>query len=167
MNEHLLITYSADCAKGGHIDPNFTKLVYGNSGKNALPIKEHIRPGSFIFFNAQIGGKRYITAYYYTEKVLFRGENDKEISALDCSAEDDELIVIGNRSFSKILTIPLVLDKALIMKLKYCNADKTFFQKKEAAGHSELKAISDATLNPRLISEEEKEMLLELCSDKG
>ena len=33
MNEpkHMLITYSSEKAESGHVDPNFTKLVYGNS----------------------------------------------------------------------------------------------------------------------------------------
>ena len=73
MNEHLLITYSIECAEGGHVDPNFTQLVYGNSVKNGNIIKKHITPGSYIFFNARIGGNRYITAYFYVEKVLIRG----------------------------------------------------------------------------------------------
>jgi hypothetical protein len=168
MNEHLLITYSAECAeRKGHVDPNFTQLVYGNSGRNGDFIKKHIQPGSYIFFNARIGDKRYITAYFYVEKILIKGVNDCEINALNCDAKDDEVIIIGSRAFSKILTIPLVLDKALIMKLKHCNADEEFFRRKEACGFSELKAISDATLNPRLITEEEKEMLIDLCKDKG
>lgn len=168
MSEHLLITYSAECAESrGHVDPNFTQLVYGNSDRNGDFIKNHMKPGSYIFFNARIGEKRYITAYFYVEKILLKGEHDSEISALNCGAKYDEVIIIGSRTFSKVLTIPLVLDKLLIMKLQHCNADEEFFRRKEASGLSELKAISDATLNPRLITEDEKEMLITLCKDKG
>ena len=41
MNEpkHMLITYSSEKAESGH-DPNFTKLVYGNSKKNGETIRK-------------------------------------------------------------------------------------------------------------------------------
>ena len=167
MNDHLIITYSVECAESGHVDPNFTQLVYGNSDKNGNIIVNHITPGSYIFFNARIGDKRYITAYFYVEKVLFKGTNDKEIETLSCSAKVDDVIVIGSRTFSKILTIPLVLDRELIRKIKSYIADDKYFNTKIASGCSELEAIKDKTLNPKLITEEEKEMLLFLCKDKG
>jgi len=49
MNEHIIITYSAECAEGGHVDPSFTQLVYGNSNKNGNILKNHIKPGSYVF----------------------------------------------------------------------------------------------------------------------
>ena len=35
MKKHMLVTYSAECAENNHVDPNFTHLVYGDSGDNA------------------------------------------------------------------------------------------------------------------------------------
>ncbi|AZJ24021.1 hypothetical protein CT694_31355 (plasmid) [Bacillus wiedmannii bv. thuringiensis] len=32
MSEHIIITYSAEKAGEGHVDPNFTQLVYGDRG---------------------------------------------------------------------------------------------------------------------------------------
>lgn len=167
MGEHIVITYSAEKASAGHVDPNFTQLVYGNSSRNGNIIKRHLRSGSYIFFNARIGNKRYITAYFYVEKLLLKGQHDVEINALNCSAKDDEVIVIGNRSFSKVLTVPLDFDKELIGKIQSYNADNTYFDRKQAEGINELEAIKDKTLNPKVITEEEKEMLIELCTNRG
>ncbi|ACV62302.1 hypothetical protein Dtox_1429 [Desulfofarcimen acetoxidans DSM 771] len=167
MSEHIIITYSAECAEAGHVDPSFTQLVYGNSGKNGTILKNHIKPGSYVFFNARIGDKRYITAYFYVEKVLFQGINDNEIAALNCNAKDDEVVIIGSRNFSKILTIPVILDKILIGKIKSYEADDAYFSRKLASGCSELESIKDKTLNPKLITEGEKEMLIEICRNRG
>jgi hypothetical protein len=165
--EHILITYSAECAEKGHVDPNFTQLVYGNSGNNGDKVKKHIKPGSYIFFNARIDQKRFITAYFQVEKILIKGEQDSEINALKCDAKVDEVIVIGDRNHSKILTAPLVLDRALMGKLTSYGADDAYFNKKLAAGCSELEAIKDKTLNPKVITEQEKELLLNLCMNRG
>lgn len=167
MHEHLIVTYSAEKANSGHVDPNFTRLVYGNSNKNGNIIKNRISPGSYIFFNARIGNKRYITAYFYVEKILLKGQHDKEIHSLGCSAENDEVIVIGNRFFSKILTIPLDFDRQLIGRITSYDAGNTYFENKKAAGIDELEAIKDKTLNPKLITEEEKELLISLCEFRG
>lgn len=161
--EHILVTYSAECAEGGHIDPNFTKLVYGNANKNGKILNKHLSNGSYLFFNARIGNKRYITAYYYVEKVLLKGRDDSEIAALDCDAKDDEVIIIGSRNFSKILTLPLELNKELLLKLKSYHADEEYFDNK----NTELVAIKDKTLNPTVITEDEKDLLIGLCKNRG
>ena len=57
MSEHIIITYSAEKAGEGHVDPNFTQLVYGDSGRKGNIIKKHLRVGSYIFFNARIEKK--------------------------------------------------------------------------------------------------------------
>ena len=51
MNEpkHMLITYSSEKAESGHVDPNFTKLVYGNSKRTGKQLEKNITPGSYIF----------------------------------------------------------------------------------------------------------------------
>lgn len=161
--KHMLVTYSAECAQDGHVDPNFTQLVYGNSGKNGESLKKHLREGSYLFFNARIGSKRYITAYFYIEKILIKNKNDIEISNLNCDAKDDTVVFIGSRQFSKILTIPLELNKSLLLKLNSYEATEEYFVSKS----SELVAIKDKTLNPTVITEEEKEFLIGLCKDRG
>ncbi|MFJ7684336.1 hypothetical protein [Peribacillus butanolivorans] len=167
MSKHMIVTYSAEKANEGHVDPNFTQLVYGNSNKNGNSIRNNLDVGSFIFFNARIDKKRYITAYFYVEKILIQGENDQEIDSLNCSAKEDEVIIIGSRLHSKVLTIPLVLDRSLMEKIKSYNADSNYFETKKIAGISELAAIKDKTLNPTKITEEEKEMLIKLCRNRG
>ena len=165
--KHMLITYSSEKAESGHVDPNFTKLVYGNSKKNGEVIRNNITPGSYIFFNTRIDNKRYITSYFYVEKMLFKDKHDHEIKGLGCSASEDAVIVIGSRTFSKVLTIPLVLDQKMIGKITSLRADSKYFAAKEKKGIGELEAIKDKTLNPAIITEEEKEMLIDLCKNIG
>ncbi|NUJ08465.1 hypothetical protein [Bacillus paranthracis] len=165
--KHMLITYSSEKAESGHVDPNFTKLVYGNSKKKGETIRKNITPGSYIFFNTRIDNKRYITSYFYVEKMLYKGEHDHEINALGCSASEDKVIIVGSRTFSKVLTIPLVLDRKMIGKIKSLEADAKYFSDKKKKGKEELEAIKDKTLNPAIITEEEKEMLIDLCKNRG
>jgi hypothetical protein len=96
-------------AKEGHVDPNLTQLVYGDSNQHGNILKKHLKPGSYLFFNTRIGNNRYITAYFYVEKLLEQEKGSDEIKGLHCSAQFDEVIVIGSRTFSKILTAPLSL----------------------------------------------------------
>lgn len=161
---HLIVTYSVECAEKGHIDPNFTKLTYGDSNAKGKIIQDNLQVGSYIFFNTRIGDSRYITAYYYVEKILSKlNGQENEINNLNCSAKEDEVVVIGNRDKSKILTCPLLLDKNLMMKLKSFKVDESYFASKK----SELEAIKDKTLNHKRLLEEEKEFLLKLCEKRG
>ena len=165
--EHLLITYSSDCAKNGHIDPNFTKLIYGDSKHEGNVIKNHLQPGSYVFYNTNINGSRYITAYFYVEKILNENDNKAEIDALNCSANEDEVVIIGSRLFSKILTLPLKLDKQLLVDLKSFKIDNDYFQDKASNGYKELQAISHKTYNNKLLSDGDKDLLLEKCKNRG
>ncbi|WP_336769741.1 hypothetical protein [Bacillus bombysepticus] len=167
MKKHIFITYSAEKASSGHVDPNFTQLVYGHSGANGSMLNNNLEVGSYIFFNARLGTQRFITAYFEISRILRRGEDDIEIDALSCDAKDDNYIFIADRNESKVLTLPLVFDKEMIGKLPSFEADKAYFDRKEAEGRNELMAISDATLRPRVISEEEKEFLKGLCEFRG
>ncbi|MFT8311207.1 MAG: hypothetical protein ABF629_08580 [Sporolactobacillus sp.] len=167
MPEHIIITYSSEKAQTGHVDPNFTKLVYGDSNQHGNILKKHLTPGSYLFFNTRIGNSRYITSYFYVEKLLEKEKDFDEIKGLHCSAESDEVIVIGSRNFSKVLTSPLIFDQALLQKITSYGADEDYFVAKAANGDSELKAIKDKTLTPKLITDEEMKLLLHLCENRG
>lgn len=164
---HLFVTYSSDKAKNGHIDPNFTQLVYGDSGQEGNVIKKHLQPGSYVFFNTNINGQRFITAYFYLEKILTKDKDRVEIDCMNCSAKTDDVVVIGSRLYSKVLTIPLKLDKDLLMELKSFEADENYFIGKEQNGYNELQAISHKTYNNKLLSEEDKNTLIEKCKNRG
>lgn len=167
MKNHMLVTYSEECAANNHIDPNFTYLVYGDSGNNAYRIVKDLTEGSYVFFNINIGGKRYITAYFYIEKILQKGKDDAEIATLQCDAKDDEVIIIGSRNFSKILTAPLVFDKNLAIELTSLHADKNYFDQALSEGRTELSAINSKTKVPRILDEKDKNTLLHLCHNRG
>lgn len=49
------------------------------------------------------------------------------------------------------------------MRLKSYHADEEYFKGKS----TELLAVKDKTLNPTVITEEEKEMLIGMCKDRG
>jgi hypothetical protein len=164
---NLFVTYSSDSAKNGHVDPNFTQLVYGDSGLEGNVIKKNLNPGSYMFFNTNVNGQRYITAYFYIEKILTKEKDKVEIDCMNCSANIDDVIVIGSRLYSKILTLPLKLDKQLLIELKSFEADENYFTAKDSAGYKELQAISHKTYNNKLLSDADKEILLEKCKDRG
>lgn len=161
---HLIVTYSLECAEKGHIDPNFTMLTYGDSDIKGKKIQDNLEVGSYIFFNTRIGDSRYITGYYYVEKILskYKGQ-ENEINNLNCHAKYDDVVVIGSRDKSKILTCPLLLDKSLVKRLESFDADENYFASKK----SDLEAIKDKTLNHRILSEEDKEVLMNLCKNRG
>ncbi|WP_394217542.1 hypothetical protein [Halobacillus trueperi] len=167
MSKHMVVTYSAEKAETGHVDPNFTQMVYGDSGDKSNVMEKNLEEGSYVFFNARIGNQRYITAYFYVEKILIKGKHDHEIASINASAKEDRLLIIGSRYFSKVLTVPLLLNRNLMEELISFGADKDYFNKKKSEGHSELVAIKDKTLNHKLITEEEKEYLIDLCKNRG
>ncbi|MGE6596389.1 hypothetical protein [Bacillus proteolyticus] len=167
LKKHILVTYSAECAENNHVDPNFTHLVYGDSGDNGKRIVRELTEGSFMFFNLNIGGKRYITAYFYIEKILQKGVHDSEIAALNVDAKVDDVVVFGSRSHSKILIAPLHLDRVLMERLTSLNADKAYFDEKIENGISELSAVNSKTKTPRILSEKDKEYLLSICKKRG
>ncbi|WP_042274407.1 hypothetical protein [Faecalimicrobium dakarense] len=159
--KHLLINYSFDCSEKGHIDPDFTHLVYGDSKLKGKSILNHANPGSYAFFNTTINGIRYITAYFYIDKILSIGKDDIEISNLKCSAREDEVIILGNRYNSKILTHPLPLNKELFISL-----DK-FKDNEFKEGKSELSTIASSTRSVVHLDEGDKNLLLEKCKNRG
>jgi hypothetical protein len=54
-----------------------------------------------------------------------------------------------------------------LQKITSYRADDDYFAAKSVSGDSELKAIKDKTLNPKVINDEEKKMLLHLCENRG
>lgn len=165
--KHLLVVYSSDCAKNGHVDPDFTSLVYGDSNGNGKIILNNLQAGSYVFFHTNIGGEKYITAYFYVEKILDKVNNKFEIEGLKSDAKSDDVIIMGSRVHSKILTIPLKLDRALLLELESFNLDESYFNEKINNGYSELEAISHKTFNFKLLSEKDKENLFEKCLNRG
>lgn len=165
--KHLMITYIQPEKIKNHIDPDFNNLVYGDVNERGYILLNNLSEGSYVFFNTKIGNYRYITGYYYFEKLLVKGRDDKEISKLDSDAKYDDIILLGNKEKSKILTNPLLLDKNLMMQLKSLKADLTYFEEKFRQSKSELEAINYKTRTHRKLSEADKDLLLKLCKNRG
>lgn len=167
MKKHMLITYTDPVDNNNHVDPDFTKLLYGDSSYVSL-IKENLEEGSYVFFNTRIGSDRYITAYFYVEKVLYRGNNDAEIDGLNfCGVEVDKAFIVGSRVHSKILTTPLLFGKQLATEVTSLNMPLTYFTQGYFKDKSILSAISSKTRNPVILSDRDKDILLDKCKYKG
>lgn len=147
-----------------HVDPNFTKLTYGDSGPKGNMLKSLVvGDGAYIFFHTTINKLRYITAYFYVKQILIKGLNDDEIEELNVDASVDDVIVIGDRERSKILTTPLLFDKQLALELPSLNYSEEYFQNRG----DNLKAISDKIRPHRPLSDSDVNHLLTKCEKRG
>ncbi|MFS0556886.1 hypothetical protein [Brevibacillus sp. 179-C9.3 HS] len=162
--KHLLIKYVQPQEINNHVDPNFTYLTYGDSGARGSLISKKTTQGSYVFFHTSYNNKEYITAYFYIEKVLEIGVNQAEIANLKSDAKNDEVVIIGNRDFSKILSYPLPFDKRVVERLQSLNID---LSKVDRGEQSELKTISDSTRTHRELTDEEVDWLISECSNRG
>jgi hypothetical protein len=158
---HLLIKYIF--REDNHVDPNFTYLTYGDSGNKGIQIQNTLVPGSFVFFHTSFDGKAYITGYFYVEKILSKYEHPAEIATLSTHSKYDDVIILGNRERSKILSYPLRFDKALALQLKSLKMDEDRFNDNT----SELATISSATRSHRGLSDQDVERLLAKCLYRG
>jgi transcriptional regulator with XRE-family HTH domain len=154
---HALIKY---VYREDHVDPNFTKLIYGDMGKRASRLKNIVVPRSYVFFHTSIGDKEYITGYFYIETI----ETDQDkISKLDVAASCDEFVIFGSREKSKILSVPLLFDKALALSLLSLNIAEEDFND----GRSELSVIASKTREHRKLSNTDVKILLNKCEHRG
>jgi hypothetical protein len=158
---NLLIKYIF--REDNHVDPNFTYLTYGDSGSRGSQISSTISPGSYVFFHTSYNGKGYITAYFYVERVLTKEENDAEIASLLTDSKVDDVVILGSRERSKILTYPLPFDRNLAVELTSLGIESARFDN----GQSELQTISNATRTHRELSDVDVEILLNKCLNLG
>lgn len=159
--KNLLVKYIL--REDNHVDPNFTYLTYGDSGNKAIQIQKTIKPGSYVFFHTSYNGKAYITAYFYVERVLNKDDNPAEIAALITDSKVDEVIILGSRERSKILTYPLPFDQSLAEELTSLKIGEDKF----TGNLSELQTISNSTRTHRRLSNPDVELLLEKCINRG
>lgn len=159
--KNLLVKYIL--REDNHVDPNFTYLTYGDSGKKATQILKIVEPGSYVFFHTSYNGKAYITAYFYVERVLNKNDNPAEIAMLITDSREDEVIILGSRERSKILTYPLPFNQTLAEKLTSLKIGEEKF----IGNLSELQAISNSTRSHRKLSRTDVELLLEKCLNRG
>lgn len=165
--KHLLITYVDPGAIGNHVDPDFKNLVYGDSGDRGYILLNNLQKGSYVFFNTTISDKRYITGYFCVDKILMKNRDDSEILKLESDAKQDEIIIIGSRDKSKVLTRPVLFDRNVIMSLPALKADKNYFDEKFKNNFSELSAINSKTRTHRKLKDFDRDILLKICEHKG
>jgi hypothetical protein len=158
---NLLVKYIL--REDNHVDPNFTYLTYGDSGNKGIQIQKTVKPGSYVFFHTSYNGKAYITAYFYIERILNKNDNPAEIAALKTDSKADEVIILGSRERSKILTYPLPFDQALAEQLTSLKISEVKF----TGNRSELQTISNSTRSHRRLSNVDVELLLGKCLNRG
>ncbi|MCC2358482.1 helix-turn-helix domain-containing protein [Bacillus paranthracis] len=148
-----------------HVDPDFTYLVYGDTGKRAVRLKNIVEIGTIVFFHTNIGGSDYITGYFEVEKILQKSNADdhKEIEELISDAKKDEFIIIGKRDGSKILTSPLLFDKNLALKLTSLDITKEYFDQSS----SDLSKLTSKTREHRKLSSADTAALKQMCVGRG
>jgi hypothetical protein len=159
--KNLLVKYIL--REDNHVDPNFTYLTYGDSGNRGIQIIKNVEPDSYVFFHTSYNGKGYITAYFYVERVLTKNDNPAEIATLSTDSKVDEVIILGSRERSKILTYPLPFDQALAEELFSLKIAEDRFGRNQ----TEIQTISNATRSHRVLSKGDVELLLKKCLNRG
>jgi len=159
---NLLIPYVLELE---NISPMFEEFTYGDIGQRGMKLKE-LKKGDYIFFHTNIGGKRYITAYYVVDRVLKLSEayEDRNIrikygkslkNYKDLAGKisgDDNIILFGDPITSNIIERPLPFDKNL--------AEKLSLNIKFPKGRTEAQAIGSATRAWRELTDKDVEVLL-------
>lgn len=148
-----------------HHDPMLEEFTYGDVDARARKLKRDLERGDYVFLHTTIRGRRYITAYYVTDRVCDTSEaaSDKAIVAkyrnphikeyLEGERRDrDDVVLFGDPILSRKLPRPLLFDKTLAEKLSLnipFKKDKT-----------ENQCISSATRQWRKLSEGDVNILL-------
>ncbi|MEH7226661.1 hypothetical protein V7112_22925 [Bacillus sp. JJ1566] len=146
-----------------HVDPNFTFLTYGDSGSRASQISNTVESGSYVFFHTSFDRKAYITAYFYVERILNKNDNPAEIATLNTDSKADDVIILGSRERSKILTFPLPFDRTLAEQLTSLKIGEDRFK----GNLTELQVISNSTRSHRRLSNTDTDFLLKQCLNRG
>lgn len=147
---HFIISYRQ---LKSHVDPDFRVMTYGDSGPRGARLKRELTKGSYVFFNTRLGDCKYLTGYFVVEQVI-SGQDTKKLYPLSDAAVDD-WVVVGDESLSKKLNKPLPIDKSLMEKLSI----PTKFKPDDP--RSELSIISSYLRPPRVISDDDRKLLLQ------
>lgn len=161
---HLLIPYARLI---DHPDPAFDEFTYGDVKGMARKLKKDLKEGDYIFFHIGGSGKKYITAYYIVDRVLYTVDacRDKAIRSkyknphiVEClkkkRAQNGEVdaIVFGDPITSRICEKPLPFDRKL--------ADQLTLNINFPAGRTEVQAIGAATRMWRELTDGDVKVLL-------
>lgn len=140
----------------GHKDPDFKQLIYGDSGARGENLKNKLTRGSYLFFHTKIGSEKYITCYIVVEHVI-SGKDAQADPKINCDAQFDDWVFIGNPQLSKRLRKPLPFNKALADKLSlninFADLTNNF--------RTEVQIIGSATRSHRELNTNDVEILLE------
>lgn len=149
-----------------HLDPDLEEYTYGDVRSRARALKEKVGKGNYLFFHTTIGGKKYITAYFFVDRTLdvsvavkdgnimrkYKNPHLKEPPGFSKSTGEDDAVVFGDPILSKKLDRPLGFDLKLARKLALgINTQR---------GRTETQAVGSATRAWRRLSDKDVHLLL-------
>lgn len=153
MPKHYLIPY---IPLKGHKDPDFRELTYGDSGQRGKVLKDNLSKGSYLFFHTKIGSNKYITCYVIVD-IILSGKKAQTDLSINCDAQYDDWLFIGDKNKSKRLRKPIPFNKRLAQKLSL-NID---FEPFDSGGKTELAVIGSATRSHRQLTENDVSVLIQ------
>lgn len=148
-----------------HPDPAFGEFTYGDIGARARKLQDDLQRGGYVFFHTSIRARKYITAYYVTDRVLSTAQaaQDRNIVAkfrnphiLECltgARHSDDAVLFGDPLTSRVLDKPLPFDISL--------AEKLSLNIRFAKGKTETQAIGSATRAWRRLTEADVTVILD------
>ena len=158
---HLLIPY---VYLPLHDDPILEEFTYGDVDARGRKLRS-LEKGDYVFFHTTISGKKCITAYYVVDRYWDTAEaaRDKNIKAKYKSphisrflrgglSDQDDVMIFGDPILSRVLSRPLLFDKALAKRLS--------LRIRFPSGKSETRAIGEATRAWRKLTDDDVKTLL-------
>lgn len=173
--------------KTNHPDPMFKELTYGEGCNRANSIRNHIRPGSHVFFHDVIGKDKQlcITAHYFISKKPMEGDDARSDNGILKEYENPhihperygekpstgDIIIFGDRNKSLgLVEKPLPFDRNLAKSLTFEGPNKKIeFDKLDKNGIplSDKACITPATMALRLMNNKVAEFLYHELESKN
>lgn len=155
----------------GHNDPSFDEFTYGDAKSRGLKLKNELSSGDFVFFHTSRNRKKYITAYFVTDRVLDTNKACQERTIVDKyknphiteflerggPLHPHDVVLFGDPIKSRVFPTPLPFGKSLSEKLS--------LNIKFPPNRTEAQVIGSATRAWRELTYEDVEIILEAIRD--
>lgn len=155
----------------GHNDPSFDEFTYGDVKSRGRKLKNELNRGDFVFFHTSRNGKKYITAYFVTDRVLDTIKACQERTIVDKyknphiieflerggALHPHDVVLFGDPIKSRALPTPLPFGKDLSEKLS--------LNIKFPPNRTEAQAIASATRAWRELTYKDVEVILDAIKE--
>jgi len=155
----------------GHNDPSFDEFTYGDVKSRGRKLKNELNRGDFVFFHTSRNRKKYITAYFVTDRVLDTNKACQERTIVDKyknphiiefleregPLHPHDVVLFGDPIKSRVLPTPLPFGKDLSEKLS--------LNIKFPPNRTEAQAIASATRAWRELTNKDVEVILDAIKE--